>query len=142
MSCFKSPIKKNYVRHACDKTPFSFSSALFCAWKGLGCALTTQRNFKIHFFFAVLAVLLGFILQISQIGWIAIVLCIGIVFALEVVNTAIEFIVDLVSPEWNELAMCAKDCAAAAVLIAAITSVVIATIVYIPKILQLVSAFN
>lgn len=67
------------------------------------------------------------------------VLCIALVMALELVNTAIESVVDLVSPEWNLLAKRAKDCAAGAVYLAAFASIVVAAIVYLPRLAALVA---
>lgn len=129
-----------FVRHGGDEwSGFPLSDAFACAAVGVGKAFITQRNFKIHAVFAVLAIILGFALGISQAGWLAIVLCITAVFSLETVNTAIEAIVDMTSPEWNQFAKVAKDCAAGAVLVAAVGSLVIAAIVYIPPIIELLS---
>ena len=87
--------------------------------------------------FAVAAVVLGFALRIDAPSWLAIVICIGAVMAAETANTAIEAVVDLVSPEYHVLAKHAKDCAAGAALILAAASVVVAAIVFIPKIGEL-----
>lgn len=125
------------VRHAGDTRPFPLLCAFRCASEGIRYAFTTQRNLKIHLVFAIAAVALGFALQVSEAAWLAIVLCIVSVTSLEVVNTAIESVVDMVSPEWHELARRAKDCAAGAVYIAAIGSLVVAAIVYLPPIAAL-----
>lgn len=130
-----------FVRHGGDEwSGFPLTDAFACAAIGVGRAFVTQRNFKIHAVFAVLAVVLGFVLGISQAGWLAIVLCITAVFSLETVNTAIEAIVDMTSPEWNELAKAAKDCAAGAVLVSAIGSLVVAAVVYIPPLVGALSS--
>ena len=68
------------------------------------------------------------------------VLCIALVMALEIVNTAIESIVDLASPEWHILAKRAKDCAAGAVYLAAFASVVVAAIVFVPRLIAVLGA--
>lgn len=78
-----------------------------------------------------------FALRIDAPSWLAIVICIGAVMAAETANTAIEAVVDLVSPEYHVLAKHAKDCAAGAALILAAASVVVAAIVFIPKIGEL-----
>jgi diacylglycerol kinase len=75
----------------------------------------------------------GFIFNISAIEWCIVVLCFIAVISLEAINSAIEYIVDLISPEHHPLAGKAKDIAAAAVLIAAVGSVLIATIIFLPK---------
>lgn len=128
------------VRHAGDRAPFPFTCALRCARAGIAYAFTTQKNLKIHLCFAIAAIVLGFALGVSEAAWLAIVLCIMMVMALEVVNTAIESVVDMASPEWHELAMRAKDCAAGAVYLAAIGSLVVAAIVYLPRIVALIGA--
>lgn len=130
--------EEKLVRHAGDKTSFPFICALRCALKGISYAFTTQRNLKIHLVFAIIAVVLGFVLNVSEAAWLAIVICIASVTSLEVVNTGIESVVDMASPEWHELAMRAKDCAAGAVLLASIASLVVACIVYIPAFVSLV----
>lgn len=128
---------KRYVRHAGDASRFSFAHAFSCARAGLRYAVLSQRNFKVHAFFALIAIICGFIFQISIPEWLAIVLCILAVISFELINTAVESVVDLVSPEWAELAMRAKDCAAASVYVAAIGSVVVAALIFIPRILAL-----
>ena len=85
---------------------------------------------KVYGVFALAAVVLGLLLHISLGGWLAVILCIVLVFSAECLNTALESLVDLVSPGYHDLAKTAKDCAAAAVLVCAIGSLVVAAIVY------------
>lgn len=137
MSSEKAPDDGRFVRTAADSrskgaTGFTFARAVRCAMSGIAYTFRSQRNLKIQLVFAVVAVVLGIVLHITQAEWLAIVLCIVVVTALETVNTAIESIVDLASPGWNELARRAKDAAAGAVYIAAFGSVVVAAIVYLP----------
>ena len=99
-----------------------------------------ERNMRIHLIFALAAVILGFVLRIDHAGWLAVVVCIALVFSLETLNTALESIVDLASPDYHDLAKHAKDCAAGAVLIAAIGSLIVACIVYLPAFFALVGA--
>ena len=122
------------VHHAGTDESLPLACAISCAWAGVRYAWRSQRNLKIHMGFAVAAVLLAAILQVSSVEWLAIVICIFTVMGLEMVNTAVESVVDMVSPDWHELAKRAKDCAAGAVYIAAIGSLVIAAIIYIPHI--------
>lgn len=131
-----------FVRHADEarssaNSSFSLAKAFSCAWQGIRYTFVSQRNLKIHFVFALLAVVLGVLLRISETGWLAVVLCIALVMCLEIVNTAIESVVDLVSPEWHILAKHAKDCAAGAVYLAAFASLVVACIVFLPRIVSL-----
>ncbi len=134
-------IDERFVHHAADQAPIAMARAFSCAFSGILYALRTQRNFKVHAAFALAAVVLGFALRIPRWSWLAVVACIAAVIALEVMNTAVEAVVDMVSPEWNELAMRAKDCAAGAVYVAALGSLAIAAIVYIPPVIELVSAW-
>lgn len=129
--------KEKFVRHTGDKSEFAMTEAFSCASCGIKHAFVTQKNFKVHTFFAILAIILGFVLQIPQSSWLAVILCIMIVFSLEVLNTAIESIVDMTSPQWHLLAMHAKDCAAGAVFVSAIGSLVVAAVVYIPALIEL-----
>jgi diacylglycerol kinase (ATP) len=104
------------------------------AIKGLSHALTTQGNFRIHLVAMAAAVILGFYFSISRIEWLFVVVAIGFVLAAELFNTAVEYLVDLVSPEWKEKAGWIKDVAAGAVLIAALVALVIGLIIFLPKI--------
>lgn len=130
------PREEALVHHLDDK-PVHIATAFHCAREGIAYAYLTQRNFKIHTAFAVLAVILGIVLGIDVPSWVAIVLCIALVFGLEMMNTAIEAVVDLVSPEWNLFAKRAKDCAAGAVYVAAAASLVVAAFVFIPPMVGL-----
>lgn len=134
--------EKGFVRNRASKelrTRFSLVCAFMCAWDGLAYAVRTQRNMKIHVCVAVLALVLGFALSIDVASWTAIILCIAAVFATECLNTALESVVDLVSPQYHELARRAKDCAAAAVLIVALAAVVVALVVFVPRLLALMA---
>lgn len=104
------------------------------AWRGLGIVIRTTHNFWVHIFFAVLAVLLGFILNISSTEWAIIVLAIGFVIAMETMNTAFEFDIDLTSPEEHPYARDTKDVAAGAVLMSTIVAGVVGLIIFGPKI--------
>ena len=92
---------------------------------------------KIHVGIAVLVVLMGLYFRISVYEWMVCVLCIGLVFSSEMFNTAIETIVDLISPNVHPLAGKTKDIAAGAVLITAICSVIIGILIFLPKVLNL-----
>ena len=124
------------MRKSSTKT-FTLIEAFQCAFAGIHATFVTQRNFKIQLAFAIAAIFLGFLCSISIGEWTAIVICIGLVLGLECINTAIESIVDLVSPEYNRMAGIAKDCAAGAVLVASLASLVIAAIIFIPGLLRL-----
>lgn len=134
--------KDSFVRNEADKergSRFSLICAFSCAGAGFAHAVRTQRNMKIHMAVTALAVVLGFALGIDAASWTAIVLVVAAVFAAECFNTAIEAVVDLVSPDYHQLARHAKDCAAGAVLICALAAVAVALIVFVPRVLALVA---
>ncbi|HSH66601.1 MAG TPA: diacylglycerol kinase family protein [Bacteroidia bacterium] len=106
------------------------------ALQGIVTFLKTQINAWIHIGAALFACILGYLLNINKTEWCVIVLAIGLVVVAEMLNTAIEFLTDLISPSIHPLAKKAKDVAAGAVLVAAITSVVIAAFIFLPKLLS------
>ena len=101
------------------------------AFKGLKTGLS-ERNFRLHILSTVLVILAGLLVGLSATDWVLIFGCIGLVVSMELMNTAIERLVDLVSPEFNEKAGKVKDLGAAAVLVASIAVFIIALIVFIP----------
>ncbi len=103
------------------------------AFQGLRYLVRTQMNARIHLAAAVLATALGAWLDISRLEWLALALCMALVLALEAVNTALECLTDLVSPDPHPLAGRAKDLAAAAVLIVALGALVVGGLVFLPK---------
>lgn len=107
------------------------------AIKGVKTLIKTQENAQIHLLAIVVVTLAGLYFKLSSTEWCFIMVAYTIVLAAEAINTAIEFVVDLVSPEYHPLAGKAKDVAAAAVLITAIGAAVIGLIIFTPKILTL-----
>jgi diacylglycerol kinase len=95
------------------------------AFRGWFYALRTQRNAWIHSVVATIVFILGLWLQLSPLDWAIIILTIAMVFAAEFMNTAIEAVVDLASPDTHPLAKIAKDVGAAAVLVAALAAIII-----------------
>ncbi|NDJ18161.1 diacylglycerol kinase family protein [Myxacorys almedinensis] len=114
--------------------PTLFTSFKY-AWMGVSYAFLTQRNFRIHVLVGSAAIALGIVLRSSVVEVAVIGLTVGLVLAMELLNTAIESVVDLtVKQSYHELAKIAKDCAAAAVLVAAIAAVLVAGCVLLPKV--------
>lgn len=120
-----------------QKREFTLAAAFRAAIKGVFFA-SKERNFRIDFVFALCTIALGFICQISAIEWIVVIACFGLVLGGETVNSAIEAIVDLASPDYHALAGKAKDCAAGAVLLFALAAFVVGCIIFIPKLLALI----
>lgn len=107
------------------------------AWAGLSYAFHTQRNFRIHVVVGSIVIALSIFLNLSRVEVAVIGLTIGAVLMMELLNTAIESVVDLtVRQTYHELAKIAKDCAAGAVLISAFASVVVACSLLIPPLIE------
>ena len=105
------------------------------AFSGIYYVLKTSKNFKIQLIFALTSLMFGFLLQISLSDYVILIATIISVLILEILNTSIESIVDLVvKKEFSSLAKISKDTSAAAVLLASINSVIIAVSIFIPKI--------
>lgn len=114
----------------------AYGRAVKYALAGIAAA-AGERNFRTELVFALAALVMNVVFRVDVGAWIAVVLCIGFVLACEAMNTAMEAVVDLVSPEQNKLAKIAKDCAAAAVFISTMTALAVACILYIPPFLAL-----
>jgi undecaprenol kinase len=119
------------------RNPISFISSLSYAISGVNTALRAERNMRIHFISSIIVLLVSFYFSITKIEWLFILLAIGGMFALELVNTAIERVVDLVTGEYHPLAKQAKDLAAGAVLVYAFLSVAIGILIFFPYVLNL-----
>lgn len=121
------------LRDDFSKFIFSVRNAI----AGIVHAFLAERHMQIHFVAATLVVLSAFLLSVSKLEWVVLIIAIGMTISLELVNTAIERVVDLVSERFHPLAKQAKDCAAGAVLVSAIASVIIGCIIFIPHLLEL-----
>lgn len=107
------------------------------AWAGLSYAFQTQRNFRIHLLVGSIAIGLSLYLHLSRIEVAVIALTIGAVLMMELLNTALESVVDLtVRQTYHELAKIAKDCAAGAVLVSALASITVACSLLIPPLID------
>jgi len=117
------------------KTSSNVLKSFQYAFSGISYVLKTSRNFKIQLIFAVTSLMIGFLLQISQSNYVILIATIMSVLILEILNTSIESIVDLVmKKEFSSLAKISKDTSAGAVLLASINSVIIAVYIFVPKI--------
>ena len=102
------------------------------AFKGIASLIKKEHNAWIHCLAIVVVTLTGLYFCITKTEWCIVVLCFGLVLAAEGFNTAIERLVDLVSPDYHPIAGDVKDVAAGAVLICAIASAIVGMIVFIP----------
>ena len=106
------------------------------AFNGIKTGFLQERNVKIDVFIMTLVIISGIILKINKYEWIICIILFGLVISLEMINTAIERTVDLVTKEKSELAKNAKDISAGAVLVSAIASAIIGFMIFIPKIFK------
>jgi len=126
-------VDEHHVGKSAGLVP-SFSYAL----RGVRTAVVHERNVHVDLVFAVLAVIAAALLRCEPLEWCVIVILIGMVISAEVFNTAIEAVVDLVTADYHALAERAKDVAAGAVLICAMTAVVVGLIVFVNAFARLV----
>ncbi|MBO7418605.1 MAG: diacylglycerol kinase family protein [Bacteroidaceae bacterium] len=107
------------------------------AWKGIMTCAGHEQNITFHLIAALVVIVAGFFFNITRAEWLAVVICIGMVITAELFNSAIERLVDMVSPQWQRMAGEVKDIAAGAVLVTAITSAIVGLIVFIPYLIAL-----
>jgi undecaprenol kinase len=107
------------------------------AGQGVITAIKREPNLRIHIVFAVIALSLAAYLGFNTVEWIILIIVIFFVIMLELINTVLEALVNLVSPEIKDEAKVAKDVSAAAVLFAAILSVIIGVILFLPKLMMI-----
>ncbi len=105
------------------------------AFSGLKHLVVGEPNARIHLVAALLAVLLGFYLELDRTEWLWILLSIVLVITTEAINASIEALADAITEEYDEKIKIAKDLAAAATLIVAIFSLVVALFIFVPKLL-------
>lgn len=108
------------------------------AGQGVCEAFIGEQNLKIHAIIGILVVIFGFLLKISYFEWLICLVLIGLVIMAEFFNTAIEYVVDLASPEIHPLAKMAKDTASAGVLMMAIISAIIGLMIFVPKLVHVI----
>lgn len=106
------------------------------AFEGIFAGIRGERNMKIHCFAAVCVVVAGVLLHISVAEWCICLVLFGLILSLELVNTAIEAVVDLVTEDKKPLAKLAKDTAAGAVLIAAVMAAMAGLLIFVPKLIS------
>lgn len=123
----KSPIHKGVKKNPLHKS-FGY------AFEGIFDTVRCERNMQIHCFMTACVIIAGFLCRISRTEWLVCLVLFGLVTALELVNTSVEAVVDLVTEERKPLAKKAKDAAAGAVLAAAIFAAIIGLMIFVPKV--------
>lgn len=133
------PKSKKESKTAWQVAPNLFTSFRY-AWAGIVYAVRTQRNFRIHLAIGLVALSLGVILNITMIEAAVVTITISAVLVMELMNTALESVVDLtVGQTYHELAKIAKDCAAGAVLLSAMAALMVAGFIYLPPLILLLN---
>jgi diacylglycerol kinase (ATP) len=126
--------KSSFNRHLAWQVAPNLLISFRYAWAGVRYAFVTQRNFRIHTVLGGVAISLGLMLHLVPVELAILALTSALVMVLELLNTALESVVDLaVGQSYHELAKVAKDCAAGAVLISAIAAVLVASFLILPS---------
>ncbi|MDD3773814.1 MAG: rRNA maturation RNase YbeY [Patescibacteria group bacterium] len=120
----------------CEEKP-SFGNSVKCALRGMWEALMSERNLRIHYMVAIGVIIAGFIVHISRLEWLFVFFAIATTIMMEIINIAIERILDLTHLHYDQNVRFIKDLFASVVLVSAFTAVVIGSIIFIPKIIAL-----
>ena len=120
----------NPVGHKDDQS--TRLQAIRIAFEGIGYVLVTQPNARIHGGFTLAVFIAAGLLKLPRLEWVILVLTVGLVWAAEIFNTAIEITVDLISPEYDPKAKIIKDVSAGAVLICALSAVLVGLLIFGP----------
>lgn len=121
-----------------EKNKRKFTNSVRDCINGFKFININEDNFKREIFLGIIALLISYILKISKLEFIIIIIMIGLVLTCEVINTAIERLVDLVSPSYNKLAGEVKDIMAFSVFLMCIISLIVGVIIFVPKIIVLI----
>lgn len=119
-----------------NKKNVNFFKSLSFAINGIKYCFKMEKHYKFHIFAFILIMILSFLLKLSSIEFIFIIAVSFLVIITEMLNTCVEVIVDMITKDYNVLAMYAKDLGAGAVLISSILAVIIGLIIFIPKIMR------
>lgn len=120
-----------------SKDKRTFKGSVKNCLDGISYVTKNEKNFKREIVLGIIALILSYILKIDKIEFIIVLTMICLVLTTEIINTAIERTVDLVTKEYHELARIAKDVSAGSVLVTSIFALIIGIIIFIPKIITL-----
>ena len=138
ISLYEEVVKGAPVIPGSSKDHPGFLESFKYALEGFRTAVTTERNINVQLCIGAAAVVAGLVLRLDMVSWALVVICIGLVVFAELVNTAMEAIVDLACPEIHPLAKRAKDVAAASVLVLSVAVAVVGILVFSHAILEVV----
>ena len=114
------------------------SNMFVCAFRGIVTALKSEKNLKIDLCRAILVIIFGIYFKINWMEWIACFFSIGMILFAELINTAIEATVDMVTQEYNEYAKIAKDCGSAATGLMSVLATVVNLIIFVPYVMKFI----
>ena len=114
----------------------AFWRSLKRAWRGICHTLKTQRHMQFHVLATIIVLSMAWWTKVSRFEWLILMVAIGCVIGAEVMNSAVEIVVDMVQPNFHPLAGMAKDVASGAVLVTAIQAIVIGLIVFAPSLFR------
>ncbi len=106
---------------------------------GISQAVKTEFNFRIHVAATILAIGLGVVLQISRLEWLFVIGCCMFVLSMELLNTAVEIVCDLITESYHPVIKIIKDTAAGAVLISSVGSLITGAIIFLPHLFQFIN---
>lgn len=109
------------------------------AFKGIQTAFQEERNMRVHVITGTTVIILAMLLPMTRTEWLWIILVSYLVFVMELINTVVENVVDLVTKEYHPIAKKVKDMAAAVVLVTAVFSILVGAIILLPKLIQLLT---
>lgn len=115
-----------------------FTRSFVYAANGLKLCLLKEANFRIHIFLSVITIALSILLNINAVEWMIILFCMAFVLSMEMINTAIEQLCNVVHKEDHPGIKIVKDVSAGAVLVSAILAAICGAVIFIPKILSFI----
>jgi len=113
-----------------------FKNSFKYAFEGVDFAVRNNQNFKVHFFIAILVILLGIIVKITPLEWCMLIIAITLVLSLEMFNAVIEEVINLIVSDYRKEAKFVKDVGAGMVLVASIGSIIVGAIIFLPHLLR------
>ena len=129
MQELRNKSKHKGIKHYFYSTKYSIEGLLY--------AYKNEKSLWMHGFCSIIAICLGIIFKITLVQWSMILISLGIILAIELLNTAIEAVVDMITLEYHPLAKIAKDCGSAATFVAVLIGLIISGFIFIPKIMVL-----
>lgn len=130
--------KKQKEEHKKMSVKRTFNSIKYSI-EGLVHAYKNEQSLWLHGFGSIFAIIMGFVLQISLNQWAIVITSLAVILAVELLNTAIEAVVDMVTDKFHPLAKVAKDCGSAAAFVSTFVTVIILAFIFVPKIIELLN---